>query len=35
MKKLSGNIDEPLLYNSIEETKAIVENLLKDKNYVN
>lgn len=30
-EKLSGNIDEPLLYNSIEETKAIVENSLKDK----
>ena len=30
-EKLSGSIDEPLLYNLIEETKAIVENSLKDK----
>jgi hypothetical protein len=30
-EKLSGSIDEPLLYNLIEETKTIVENSLKDK----
>jgi len=30
-EKLLGNIDEPLLYNLIEETKAIVENTLKNK----
>ena len=30
-KKLSGNIDDPLLYNLIEETKAVIENSLKDK----
>ena len=30
-KKLSGNIDVPLLYNLIEETKAVIENSLKDK----